>query len=85
MLFTFTDIFEQIDKLKIYDLKEFAKVWMQELQIQMLIQGNMQKEHCLAIVDNVLKNIQCNEIDVSRIKNSLFHYFFTCIIKTTLN
>lgn len=60
------EIYHELDKVKFEDLKEFSVNWLKQLKIQMLVQGNMKKEECLSITENMLKNLETSAIkDVS--------------------
>jgi secreted Zn-dependent insulinase-like peptidase len=57
------DVYQGIDNVKYEDLKEFSIKFLKELQIQLLIQGNLKKEHALEITENILKVLQCQQIE----------------------
>lgn len=63
------ELYNEIDNVKFEDLKQFSIDWLKELQIKILVQGNMKRENCLAFTANLLKNLDSSSQikDVSKI------------------
>jgi nardilysin len=60
--YTSLEIYQEVDRISIDDLKEFSEAWLQELQIQVLMQGNLKRSHCVEIVQKIVKDLDCREI-----------------------
>ncbi|KAM7347169.1 nardilysin-like isoform 1-T3 [Cochliomyia hominivorax] len=57
-----TEMFKFIPDVTLSEVQNFAKEFCEELYVQALIQGNLEKETAFKVMDSVMNNLKCEKI-----------------------
>lgn len=61
----FYDRFMEADKITFEQLKQFSNSFLDQLKVQVLVQGNIERATAIEVTEMIMMNLKCSEIDQS--------------------
>ena len=59
----FYDRYLEVDHVSFEDVKDFSKEFLNQLKVQVLVQGNISKATAVKAVDIIIDNLNCKDVD----------------------